>query len=73
MYDSTLLIYTNLGAVQSMYQREAMWIDFTNYSDEEYAVKVSAGGINALTGMPQDVPVPGKQDYLAVKTIGGQL
>ena len=49
-----------------MYQREAMWISFRAKND--CAVKVSVGGVNALTGLSQNVSEPGKQDYLALKT-----
>ncbi|EMD39427.1 hypothetical protein CERSUDRAFT_113076 [Gelatoporia subvermispora B] len=61
------------GAFIAMYQREAMWINFTNSRSlaNDYAVKVSVGSINALTGRPQDEPTQ-KQDYLAVKNAGGQ-
>lgn len=50
-----------------------MWINFTNSRSlaNDYAVKVSVGSINALTGRPQDEPTQ-KQDYLAVKNAGGQ-
>ena len=34
-----------------MYQREAMWMSFNSASPKEsYAVKISVGGVNALTG-----------------------
>ena len=57
---------------QAMYQREAMWVNFTRPIDKRgYAVKVSVGGVNALTGTPRDKPPPnGKQDYLAVDKDG---
>ncbi|TDL20728.1 ubiquitin-domain-containing protein [Rickenella mellea] len=60
------------GVFISMYQREAMWMAFKTDSSDR-AVKVSVGGINALTGYPQNSPGNGKQDYLAVKLNGGQL
>lgn len=47
-----------------MYQREAMWISFS--AIKPCAVKVSVGGINALTGTPRDKSTPGTQDYLAL-------
>lgn len=53
-----------------MHQCEAMWMSFTNSKKKSYAVKVSAGGINALNGLPRDASSIGKQDYLAVKTEG---
>ena len=57
-----------------MYQREAMWMSFNSASPKEsYAVKISVGGVNALTGVPQDARSCGKQDYLPVGGEGGQL
>lgn len=53
-----------ISLLQAMYQREAMWISFT--AMEPCAVKVSIGGINAITGTPRNVSVPGTQDYLAL-------
>ena len=55
-----------------MYQREALWVNFTHpYDNKGYAVKISVGGVNALTGGPRDQPPPeGKQDYLAVAKDG---
>ena len=56
-----------------MYQREALWVSFSN-SLSKAAVKVSVGGVNALTGKPQDVAgKPGEQDYLPINSINGQL
>jgi hypothetical protein len=54
-----------------MYQREAMWMSFK--SDKPSAVKISVGGVNALTGLPQNETAQGKQDYLAVGPLNGQL
>jgi len=54
-----------------MYQCEAMWISFA--SNQSSAVKVSIGGINALTGMAQHSESNGKQDYLAINSKNGQL
>ena len=55
-----------------MYQREAMWISFGTIRN--CAVKVSVGGVNALTGLSQSVSEQGKQDYLALsKSDYGQL
>ncbi|KAF8163723.1 hypothetical protein B0H34DRAFT_795393 [Crassisporium funariophilum] len=50
------------GIYISMYQREAMWISFSPI--KPCALKVSVGGINALTGTAQVVSTPRKQDYL---------
>ncbi|KAF8969629.1 hypothetical protein BDZ97DRAFT_1794340 [Flammula alnicola] len=52
------------GICIAMYQREAMWISFSPIAP--CAVKVSVGGINALSGTAQNVTIPGKQDYLAL-------
>ncbi|KAF8547913.1 hypothetical protein OG21DRAFT_829509 [Imleria badia] len=61
------------GAFISMYQREAMWMSF-NYPDERsLAVKISVGGVNALTGLPQNVSATTKQDYLPVGGQSGQM
>lgn len=57
--------------LQCMYQREAMWMSFS--SSSPYAVKISVGGVNALTGTPQALVSQGKQDYLAVKPERGQM
>jgi hypothetical protein len=60
---------------QSMYQREAMWMSFKSRHDStaSFAVKISVGGVNALTGLPQNESTTGKQDYLAVGGKDGQL
>ena len=59
-----------------MYQREAMWMSFElasrSYDLNTYAVKISVGGINALTGLPQNQRVEGKQDYIVVGGPNGQ-
>jgi hypothetical protein len=55
-----------------MYQREAMWMSF-NCSHSSFAVKISVGGVNALTGLSQRENAKGKQDYLAVGGKNGQL
>ncbi|KII88774.1 hypothetical protein PLICRDRAFT_176316 [Plicaturopsis crispa FD-325 SS-3] len=61
------------GAFISMYQREAMWMSFKP-EDASCAVKISVGGLNALTGLPQNEPSKGKQqDYLAINDKNGQL
>ena len=61
-----------------MYQREAMWMSFSPPLDSEssessFAVKISIGGVNALTGLSQRENAIGKQDYLAVGGKNGQL
>lgn len=51
-----------------MHQCEAMWMNFEVRGDfPAYAVKVSTGGLNALTGLPRNAVSVGKQDYLAVR------
>ena len=57
-----------------MYQREAMWMSFepTYKFASSYAVKISVGGINALTGLPQNQSVEDKQDYIVVGGTNGQ-
>ncbi|KAM6493413.1 hypothetical protein JOM56_011547 [Amanita muscaria] len=59
------------GIFLSMYQCEAMWMSFK--SDNPVAVKVSVGGVNALTGLPQNESKNGVQDYLPVGGNRGQL
>lgn len=59
------------GIFVSMYQKEAMWMSFRPL--KPCALKVSVGGINALTGTPQGVSVKGKQDYLPLEDVYGQL
>jgi len=54
-----------------MYQKEAMWMSFL--SADPCALKISVGGINALTGTPQGVSAIGKQDYLPLGNTHGQL
>jgi hypothetical protein len=56
-----------------MYQREAMWMSFESaWKFGSYAVKISVGGVNALTGLPQNQTVEGKQDYIVVGGANGQ-
>ena len=58
-----------------MYQREAMWMSFESIyprKDISSAVKISVGGVNALTGLPQNQSVEGKQDYVVVGGVNGQ-
>jgi hypothetical protein len=49
-----------------MYQREALWIGFLHASKADpVAIKVSVGGINAITGLAvHQIAEPGQQDYL---------
>ncbi|TFY61138.1 hypothetical protein EVJ58_g4686 [Rhodofomes roseus] len=63
------------GVFIAMYQREAMWISFSHPygTGQHHAVKVSVGGVNALTGKPQDMYSEGHQDYLAINNNSGQL
>ncbi|EKM51183.1 uncharacterized protein PHACADRAFT_263192 [Phanerochaete carnosa HHB-10118-sp] len=45
-----------------------MWMDFKALGNSPaYAVKVSASGLNALTGLPRNATAVGRQDYLAVR------
>lgn len=56
-----------------MHRCEAMWMNFETYGlSPSYAVKVSAGGLNALTGLPRKASTTdgGRQDYLAVRQDG---
>jgi hypothetical protein len=56
-----------------MYQREAMYMSFEPArNSSSYAVKISVGGVNALTGLPQNQTVEGKQDYIVVGGVNGQ-
>jgi hypothetical protein len=59
-----------------MYQREAMWMSFepasASWQGLSYAVKISVGGVNALTGLSQNQIVEGKQDYVVVGGNNGQ-
>ncbi|KAF9059088.1 hypothetical protein BDP27DRAFT_1407834 [Rhodocollybia butyracea] len=61
------------GVFISMYQREAMWMSFRNSGTDRYAVKVSVGNINALTGSPiSEVRQDDTQDYVVLAPSGGQ-
>ncbi|KAL8292826.1 hypothetical protein RQP46_000520 [Phenoliferia psychrophenolica] len=42
------------GFVTPLFQREALWIGFENKTHKMPAVKVSIGGINAISGLPRD-------------------
>jgi hypothetical protein len=58
-----------------MYQREAMWMSFEPAYPKQaasHAVKISVGGVNVLTGLPQNQSVEGKQDYVVVGGVNGQ-
>ena len=46
-----------------------MWMSLSGFA-ESYAVKISAGGINAITGLPRDAPSDGRQDYVPVRSDG---
>lgn len=55
------------GAFISMYQREALWLGFRGASWKPNAVKISIGGINAISGQPNDrILRNNPQDYLVV-------
>ena len=59
---------------QAMYQREALWIALLTAPPNRAAVKVSVGGVNALTGEPQGAASKsGEQDYLPVNSVNGQM
>ncbi|KAF8466278.1 hypothetical protein DFH94DRAFT_639389, partial [Russula ochroleuca] len=63
------------GVFLSMYQREAMWMSFEPAYPKQaasHAVKISVGGVNVLTGLPQNQSVEGKQDYVVVGGVNGQ-
>ncbi|KAH8806819.1 hypothetical protein DL96DRAFT_1536587 [Flagelloscypha sp. PMI_526] len=54
------------GYIMPLFQREAMWIGI---SGDQCAIKISVGGINAITGSKQDEePQNGIQDYV----VGGK-
>jgi hypothetical protein len=50
-----------------------MWMSFSPTSSRSSAVKISVGGVNALTGLPQNESAKGKQDYLPISENNGQL
>jgi len=66
-------IEINIQIVQSMYQCEAMRMSFEATSYRSSAVKISVGGVNALTGLPQNESAKAKQDYLQIASKDGQL
>jgi hypothetical protein len=53
-----------------MYQREALWLRFSQTTS--CAVKVSVGGINAVTGTPRN-EASKKQDYLCFNERSNQV
>ena len=56
-----------------MYQREAMWMSFNALNQQGLAVKISVGGVNALTGLPQNAGASPQQDYLPIGGPDGQM
>ncbi|KAK2767454.1 hypothetical protein FQN54_003610 [Arachnomyces sp. PD_36] len=42
------------GVFLPMWQREALWIEFNSVSSKNYALRVSVGGINAVSGNRMD-------------------
>ncbi|KAF8148063.1 hypothetical protein B0H34DRAFT_803183 [Crassisporium funariophilum] len=58
-------IVTKGGFIMAMFQREALWIQFKALSTRP-AVKVSVGGVNAISGVAKSSPAPpsSKQDYI---------
>ncbi|KZP34521.1 hypothetical protein FIBSPDRAFT_772231 [Athelia psychrophila] len=52
------------GLLMPIFQREAMWIDFSGSS--QCAITISVGGINAITGRPRldDMPPDKVQNYV---------
>ena len=58
------------GVVMPMWQSEAMWLNFNGRqtrADYPFAIKISAGKINAITGEPWQEPLQREpQDYLVL-------
>jgi hypothetical protein len=55
------------GVLLPMYQAEALWISFSSPNDYPFAVKITAGKINAVTGEPWVQGIKNSpQDYVAV-------
>ncbi|KAL8290558.1 hypothetical protein RQP46_002816 [Phenoliferia psychrophenolica] len=54
------------GFVVPVYQREALWLNIKDKAKKAPAIKISVGGINALTGLPRDSSEvdPALQDYI---------
>ncbi|KAH8799279.1 hypothetical protein DL96DRAFT_1477043, partial [Flagelloscypha sp. PMI_526] len=75
-FSSTLPEYIERrgGYIMPLFQREALWISISDGNRPSFctracAIKISVGGINALTGYGQDdEPPEGVQDYV----VGGQ-
>ncbi|KAF4333900.1 integral membrane protein [Fusarium beomiforme] len=58
------------GVFFTLYQREPMFLSFKATSDS-FAIRSLVGGVNAISGLPWNSPVPrqlSKQDYLYVPT-----
>jgi hypothetical protein len=54
-----------LQLIIPIYQREALWLGFSGAAWKPTAVKVIVGGINAVSGLPDEGPTLGEpQDYL---------
>ncbi|PCG92105.1 Hypothetical protein PENO1_090380 [Penicillium occitanis (nom. inval.)] len=62
-------------------ENEATWIKFQAQNGRRYAIKVYAGGVNAVSGLPSSTAAPpGQQDYVFVavplgknRTVEGQI
>lgn len=61
------------GVFLPMWQREALWINFTSIKSKEYAIRVYLGKINAVTGnsmmendCDENISLGGEQDYIVV-------
>ncbi|KAL7415782.1 hypothetical protein BDY24DRAFT_382211 [Mrakia frigida] len=57
------------GAFMPMYQNEALWLYFQHrYPGAKYALKVSVGNVNAITGrLKHSKTLPGTQDYVSTQ------
>ncbi len=59
----------NGGAFIPMYQREALWLGFSAAAWKPNAVKISIGGINAISGEPADCELRSDpQNYIVCPT-----
>jgi hypothetical protein len=60
------------GVFLPMWQREALWIQLESTKSEKYALRISLGHINAISGTPMNEDkeaaseIGGKQDYVVV-------
>lgn len=55
------------GVIIPLYQREALFIEFSGVEWRPTIAKVSVGRINAVTGQPHDLALkPGRQDYVVI-------